>query len=128
MLHLVNDDEAFERLKRELGIREACLVGGIFEVEERDSTMLAGGQAAGQGRLAHLPGTHEPDYGKLAEEAAEACFVAGPRNHEQQGDTGKSKAQLLFFPLEAFRRLFCLFCRMCLPNGARGAKLQGDAR
>ena len=98
VLHLVNDDKAVQRFERKLGVRETCLIGRIFQVEERNPALLTSGQAAGESRLAHLPGTHEPDYGELAQEAVEARLVTGARNHEDKFITGKNKSATYDFP------------------------------
>ncbi len=76
VLHLVDDDQPVERIEREPGIGEAGEVGRVLQVEEGDAALFLSGQVAGQSRLADLPGTHEPDHGKLIKQAPEARFMA----------------------------------------------------
>ena len=76
MLHFIDDDQAIQGLEREPRICEAGFVRRILQVEKRDPPLLASCEATGERRLAHLPRTHKPNYGKLTQKPAEMAVMA----------------------------------------------------
>ena len=73
--------QAIQGLEREPRVCETGFVRRILQVEKRDPPLLASCEATGERRLAHLPCTHKPNYGKLTQKPAEMAVMAGTRDH-----------------------------------------------